>query len=80
MILSVKGVMSRLSKSSSLLIVPCSDLTVKTLYFEEPFTLLLCFSTIELHIFEVNGLVDEEALVILICICVEGAKICAIFS
>lgn len=57
-ILSVYGVTSKFSRSSILLIVPPSDLTDKTLYFEELFTapFLFCFRRMELHILGVMGL------------------------
>lgn len=82
MILSVKGVMSRFNRSSILLTVPFSDLTANTLNLEELLaaTFLFCFNNREFHIFAVMGLALVEGLVILICHCVEGAKICAISS
>lgn len=77
--LSVNGVMSKLSKSSTLLMVPFSELTAITLNLAERATFLVCFITKELHIFDVIGVAQGEVFVILICHCVEGAKICAIF-
>lgn len=82
MILSVYGVMSKLSRSSSLLTVLSSDFKASTLNLAEllfvPF--LFCFINRELHIFVVIGLAMFEYLGILICHCIEGAKICAIFT
>lgn len=82
MILSVYGVMSKLSRSSILLTVLLSDFTAKTRNLAEllhdPF--LFCFNNRELHIFAVMGLALAGFLVILICHWVEGAKICAIFT
>jgi len=53
-----------------------SDLTASTLNLAE-LVFLFCFINKELHEFEVMGLAWREDLVILICHCVEGAKICA---
>jgi hypothetical protein len=81
-IFSVNGVMSKFSRLSSLLIVPFSDFTAKTrnlaVLLDGPF--LFCFNNRELHIFAVIGLELTGFLAILICHCVDGAKICAIFQ
>lgn len=76
MILSVNGVISKLSRPSSLLMVLLSDLTASTLNLAE-LVFLFCFINKELHVFDVMGLAWREDLVTLICHCVEGAKICA---
>ncbi|WVY92392.1 hypothetical protein V8G54_031480 [Vigna mungo] len=78
MILSVNGVISKLSRPSSLLMVLLSDLTASTLNLAE-LVFLFCFINKELHVFDVMGLAWREDLVTLICHCVEGAKICAMF-
>lgn len=78
-ILSVNGVMSKLSRPSSLLMVLLSGLIAITLNLAERATFLFCFTTKELHIFDVIGVTHGEVFVILICHCVEGAKICAMF-
>jgi len=75
-ILSVNGVISKLSRPSSLLMVLLSDLTAITLNLAE-LVFLFCFINKELHVFDVMGLAWGEDFVILICHCVEGAKICA---
>ena len=81
-ILSVNGVRSKFSRSSILLIVPFSDFTAKTWNLAELLDdhFLFCFNNRELHIFVVMGLELIEFLVILICHCVEGAKICAMLQ
>lgn len=80
-ILSVNGVMSKLSRLSSLLMVLSPDLIANTLNLAElpRVVFLFCFNNKELHIFDVIGLALGEVFVILICHCVEGAKICAMF-
>lgn len=80
-ILSVNGVMSKLSRLSSLLMVLSPDLIANTLNLAElaRAAFLFCFNNNELHIFDVIGLALGEVFVILICHCVEGAKICAMF-
>ena len=81
MILSVYGVTSKLRRPSSLLIVLLSDLIANTLNLEElvdaPF--LFCLNRKEPHVFDERGLALAEVFVNLVCHCVEGAKICAIF-
>ena len=81
-ILSVNGVRFKFSRASILLIVPFSDFIAKTWNLAELLDnhFLLCFNNRELHIFVVMGLELTEFLVILICHCVEGAKICAMFQ
>ena len=80
-ILSVNGVISKLSRPSSLLMVLLSDLIAITLNLAELVgeTFLFCFHNKELHMFDVMGLALGEDFEILICHCVEGAKICAMF-
>jgi hypothetical protein len=51
-----------------------------TLNLEVRATFLFCFITKELHIFEVIGVAQGAVFVILVCHCVEGAKICAMFN
>jgi len=75
--LLVNGVMSKLSKSSTLLMVP--ELIAITLNLAESSTFLFCFITKELHIFDETGVAMGEVFVILVRHCVKGAKICAMF-
>jgi hypothetical protein len=62
--LSVNGVMSKLSKSSTLLMVP--ELIAITLNLAERATFLFCFITKELHIFDEIGVARGEVFVILV--------------
>ena len=81
-ILSINGVRSKFSRSSILLIVPWSDFIAKSWNLAELLGdhFLFYFNNKELHIFVVMGLELTEFLVILICHCVEGAKIYAMFQ
>ena len=78
-ILSVYGVISKLRSCSSLFTVLFSDLIASTLNLAELVGPTFLFGLIskELHMFDVMGLALGEVFVILICHCVEGAKICA---
>lgn len=80
-ILSVYGVISKLSRFSSLLIVPSSDLIANTLNLVELVgaTFLFCLNNKEFHMFGMTRLAFGEVFVLLILHCVEGAKICAMF-
>ena len=80
--LSVNGVRSKFSRSSILSILSFSDFTAKTRNLVELLDdhFLFCFNNRELHIFVVMGLELTEFIIILICHCVEGAKIYAVFQ
>ena len=81
-ILSVNRVRSKFSRTSILLIVLFLDVTAKTWNLAELLDdhFLFCFNNRELHIFVVMGLELTKFIVILICYCVEGAKIRAMFQ
>jgi len=62
--LSVNGVISKLSRSSTLLMVP--ELVAITLNLAERATFLFCFITKELHIFDEIGAATGEVFMILV--------------
>lgn len=78
MIRSVYGVTSKFNRFSILFMVLFSDWRAHTLNLTELLvaTFLFCFHNREVCIFAVIGHAFVEVLVILICHCVEGAKIC----